>query len=93
MEKVNSWNGVSDPEFQLYEALVVGRSGLATEFKPKNLEKLKAQYEREQAQTRTPSNLYQSCKIEPALKALGYDDLVYRGTVDGFISNYYSAKQ
>jgi len=73
--------------------LIVGKAGLATEFKPKNLEKLAAQYEKERLQTKTPSNLYQSSKIEAALKAFGYDDLVYRGSVDGFLSNYYSAKQ
>lgn len=88
-----TWTVVPDNDFHLYEALVLGKSPLTTEFKPKNLDRLKAQYEKERAQVRAVSNLYSQSKIEPGLKALGYTDVAYRGSVDGFISDYYSAEQ
>jgi hypothetical protein len=47
---------------QLYEALVVGNSGLTTQFAPKQLDKIKASYERD-IQNRRSSNLFDSSKI------------------------------
>lgn len=38
---MNGWNSVPDSNFQLYEALLLGQSGLSTPFQPKNLERLR----------------------------------------------------
>lgn len=61
---------------QLYEALAFGNSGLATNFVPNALDKIKFSYEREK-QNKKISKLYESSKIQPALQALGYSDVTF----------------
>ena len=76
----------------LYKLLVIAKSPLETEFKPKNMLQLKGTFEREfkSVETRGMSQLYQNSKIIGALQALGYTDVAYRGAVYGYQPEFYS---
>ena len=81
----------------LYQALVLAKSPLTTEFKPKSISRIKANLQKEAKQIRTLSSLYEGSKIQPTLEALGYTDVANRAPVPGtegsVLVDFYSAEQ
>lgn len=93
--KINSdENGVelNENALKLYQTLNFGNSGLSAQFSPKNVDRVKSNFERE-LKNRKSSNLFDNSKISQALFALGYKDAKFNETVNGFALDFYSAEQ
>ena len=83
---------LNDSAMCLYEAINLGKSGLSVQLTPKNLDKVKNSYDREN-KNRKASLLFENSKLQQALQALGYSDAQFNSDVSGgFRLDFYSAE-